>query len=94
MDAMEWDASTFHKIHTEHVCGVEPEVPPGLFLSMKSNREVYIWDEEDYEYEIFSTLSIAHAWTSVILAEKRDSRRHSTTSFRENVVMAGTSYQM
>ena len=51
-------------------------------------------DEDDYEYEIFSMLSIAHAWTSVILAEKRDSRRHSTTSFSENVVMAGTSYQM
>ena len=42
MDAMEWNASTFHKIHTEHVCGVGPEVLPGLFLSMKSNREVYI----------------------------------------------------
>ena len=51
-------------------------------------------DEDDYEYEIFSMLSIAHAWTSVILAGKRDSRRHSTTSFSENVVVAGTSYQM
>ena len=29
-----------------------------------------------------------------ILAGKRDSRRHSTTSFSENVVVAGTSYQM
>ena len=47
-----------------------------------------------YEYEIFSILSIAHAWTSVILGGKRDSRRHSTTSFNENVVVAGTSYQM
>ena len=52
------------------------------------------WDEDDYEYEIFSILSIARAWTSVILAGKRDSRRHSTTSFSENVVVAGTSYQM
>ena len=52
------------------------------------------WDENDYEYEIFSILSIAHAWTSVILAGKRDSRRLSTTSFSENVVVAGTSYQM
>ena len=51
-------------------------------------------DEDDYEYEIFSMLSIARAWTSVILAGKRDSRHHSTTSFSENVVMAGTSYQM
>ena len=51
-------------------------------------------DEYDYEYEIFSILSSAHAWTSVILAGKRDSRRHSTTSFSENVVVAGTSYQM
>ena len=51
------------------------------------------WDEEDYEYEIFSILSSARARTNVILAEKRDSRRHSTTSFREGVVAAETSYQ-
>ena len=51
-------------------------------------------DEDNYEYEIFTILSISHAWTNVILAEKRDSRRHSTTSFSENVIVAGTSYQM
>ena len=41
-------------------------------------------------------LSIAHAWSSVILAGKRDNRRHSTTSFIENVSRGngGTSYQM
>ena len=39
-------------------------------------------------------LSSARAWTSVILAAKRDSRRHSTTSFTENVVVTKTSYQM
>ena len=33
------------------------------------------YDEEDKEYEIFSTLSSARAWTRVILAGKRDSRR-------------------
>ena len=43
--------------------------------------------------EIFSTPSSAHARTSVILAGKRDSRRHSTTSFSESVVVAETSYQ-
>ena len=52
------------------------------------------WDEDDYEYESFSILSSAHAWTSVILAGKRDSRRHSITIFSENVVVAETSYQM
>ena len=36
----------------------------------------------------------ALAWALVILAGKRDSRRHSTTSFSENVVVAGTSYQI
>ena len=53
-------------------------------------------DKNDYEYflEYFSILSIAHAWTSVILAGKRDSGRHSTTSFSENVVVVETSYQM
>ena len=42
------------------------------------------WDEYDYEYEIFSILSNACARTSVILAGKRDSSRHSTTSFSRN----------
>ena len=32
--------------------------------------------------------------TSVILAGKRGSRRHSTTSFSENVEVEETSYQM
>ena len=52
------------------------------------------WDEYDNEYEIFSVLSSARAWTSVILAGKRGSRRHSTRSFSENVEVAETSYQM
>ena len=34
------------------------------------------------------------AWTSVILAGKRGSRRHSTSSLSENVVVAETGYQM
>ena len=38
-------------------------------------------------------LRCAREWTSVVLAGKRDSRRHSTTSFSENVVVAETSYQ-
>ena len=50
--------------------------------------------EDDFEYEIFSILSIARAGTSVILAGKLDSRSHSTTGFSENVVVAGTNYQM
>ena len=49
------------------------------------------WDEEDYEYEIFSILSSARARTNVILAGKSDKLRHSTTSFSENVVLLGTS---
>ena len=51
-------------------------------------------DETDYEYEIFSILSSARAWNSIILAGKRDSRRHSTTNFSKNVVVAKTSYQI
>ena len=39
----------------------------------------------------FSVLSSARV---VILAGKRESRRHSNTSFRENVVVAKTSYQL
>ena len=48
----------------------------------------------DYQYSIFSVLSIAHAWASVILAGKRGSRRHSATCFSENVVVAETGYQV
>ena len=44
--------------------------------------------------EIFSILSGAQGWTSVILVGKRDSLRHSATSFSENVVVTETSYQM
>ena len=39
-------------------------------------------------------VSTAQAGTSVVLAGKRDSRRHLPTSFRENVVVEETSYQM
>ena len=49
-------------------------------------RVLRFWVEDDYEYEIFSILSIARMWTSVILAGKRDSSRHSTTSSGANVV--------
>ena len=49
---------------------------------------------EDYEDEIFSILRSAHARTSVILAAKSDSRRHSTTGFSKNVVATEASYQM
>ena len=42
---------------------------------------VKFWDKDDYKYEIFSILSIAHAWTSVILAGKRGSRLHPSTGF-------------
>ena len=47
-----------------------------------------------FEDKIFSILSSARARTSVILVGKRGSRRHSTTSFSKNVVMAGTSKQI
>ena len=51
-------------------------------------------DQDDHEEEIFLILRSARACTSVSLAEKRDSCRHSTTGFSENVVVAETSYQV
>ena len=50
-------------------------------------------DEDDYADEIFQYQSSARASTSVISAGKRDSRRHSTARFSENVVVAKTSYR-
>ena len=41
-------------------------------------------DKDDYEYEIFSIPSSADGWTSAILAEKRDSRRHFTRVLARN----------
>ena len=61
---------------------------PSLNLLLESFR---LWDEDDYEYKIFSILSNAHPWTSVILAGKGDGCRHSTTSFSKNVEVAETS---
>ena len=54
----------------------------------------WFWDKDDNENEIFSILSSARARTNVILEGKCGSRRYSTTSFKENVVVAKTSYQM
>ena len=56
--------------------------------------EIFHQLKDHNDYEIFSILSSARAWTSVILAGKRDSRLHSTRSFSENVVVAKTSYQI
>ena len=38
-------------------------------------------DEDDYECAIFLVLSSARVWSSIILAGKRDSRRHSNMGF-------------
>ena len=51
-------------------------------------------DEDDYEYEIFSILSIERMRTNIILVGKCDSHRHSTMGFSKNVVVTGTSYQV
>ena len=47
--------------------------------------------EDDFEYEIFSMLSITRACASVIFAGKRD---HSTKGFSENAEVVGASCQM
>ena len=64
---------------------------PSIHFALKTFR---FQDEYDKEYEIFAILSNAGKWTSVILAGKSGSRRHSCKSFSENVVLAETSYQM
>ena len=49
-------------------------------------RTLTFRDKEDYENEIFLILGSARARTNVILGGKPGSRRHSTTSFGENVI--------
>ena len=75
--------------------GVRERFPP-LSLSLASFllEGVRFRDEDDYEYKIFSIPSSALARTNVILAGKRGSRRHSTTSCSTNIVVAETSYQI
>ena len=59
-----------------------------LFFRPASLESFRFQDEDNYESEIFSILSTAHARNDVILAGKCGSRRQSITSFSENVVVA------
>ena len=71
-------------------------------LKLKSNHwnvpgeiETFrFWDKYDYEYEIFSILSIACALTGIILVGKHDCGHHSIMSFNKNVVVTETSYKV
>ena len=84
-----------HGVWYSNVKGLVIERSCSHFRTRKETKESFRFkDEDDNEYKIFSVLSSALAWTSVILAGKSGSRRHSTTSFSENVVVAGTSYQI
>ena len=69
--------------------GVRERFPP-LSLSLVSFllENVRFRDEDD------SIPNSALARTNVILAGKRGSRRHSTTSCSTNIVVAETSYQI
>ena len=76
-----------------HIRDLLPQFTHGIQHLEISRESFRFWDKDDYDDKIFSIPSIAHAWTSVILAWKCSSRRHSTTSFSKNVVVAETSYQ-
>ena len=59
--------------------GIYPRQVLALFRTILQSFR--FWDEDVYEYVIFSILRIALAWISIILAGKRDGRCHSTSSF-------------
>ena len=65
--------------------------PRTFFKHLVPSESSRLEDDNDYEYEIFSILSIARTWTG-ILAGKRDSRRHSTTGFSVNAEVEEKSY--
>ena len=70
----------------------EKNILPIILLEKKESLRFE--DKGDYEGEFFPILSSAHARTNVILAGEFGSRRQSTTSFSEKVLVAKTSYQM
>ena len=61
---------------------------PSSWFALDQLIETFRFQDED---EDFSILSSVRAWARVILAGQRDSCRHSTTSFSENIVVAETS---
>ena len=70
--------------HIAHTC-----------ISLKfCNRDLQILRRERLHVKIFSILSRARTWASVILAGKLDSCHCSTMSFMEVVVLPETIYQM
>ena len=88
-------AQSNHCVWYSNVKGLVIERSCSHFRTRKKTKESFKFkDEDDNEYKIFSVLSSALAWTSVILAGKSGSRRHTTPRFSENVVVAGTSYQI
>ena len=73
-----------HCVWYSNVKGLVIEQSCSHFRTRKETTESFRF--KDNEYKIFSVLSSALAWTSVILAGKRDSRPHSTTNFSENAL--------
>ena len=66
-------------------------------VSCSNQLETFrFWEEDDYEVEIFSILSSARAWTSVIFAGNVIAVviLLRTGAAAENIVVAETSYQM
>ena len=99
-------ARTTQKLDTGFYDGAPFPYPHTLFI-VSTNRKwttsdlvaqgeeaTFPEENNNYEYKIFSILSIAGAWTGAILAGKHDSHGHSGTKFRMNVVVVEMSYQM
>ena len=87
----EYSQRFYEKPRTTRILDGESQ---GALLSRGLVKSFRFEDEDDNKNAIFPILSSARARTKVILAGKCGSRRHSTTSFSENVVVAETSYKM
>ena len=59
---------------------------------MVSLETFRFWDENDYEYEIFSMLSIAHAWASFTLARKQKSISFTRATLKASLTTLSSDY--
>ena len=102
LDTGFYDGAPFPYLHTLFIVSTNRKWTTSDLVAQGEEATLHpVWlenlrfeENNNYEYKIFTILSIAGAWTGTILAGKHDSHGHCATKFSMNVVVAETSYQM